>query len=152
MGEGTDSIRTLAAAEVLAIDADLTERLGRPDEEVARIRFKALGLFAVALSELGDLAQEETVKRGLGLFQALGEWQMPPVVGLKVLLWFEKRLEFARAEDLLFDLMEFDSTGRVSAAGLDFYSRLLKHGDEELERGGLPREEILTGMKELEAK
>ncbi|MCD4750698.1 MAG: DUF6483 family protein [Thermoanaerobaculales bacterium] len=149
MGEGTDSIRTLAAAEVLAVDAELNERSGRPEDETAKLRFKALGLYAVALSELGDLAQEDTVNRGLGLLEALNEWRMPPAVGLKVLLWFEQRLEFARGEDLLFDLMESDSTGRVSAAGLDFYSRLLEIGDEELERGGLPREEILTGMKEL---
>ena len=151
MGERSDSVRTLAAAEVLAMDADLGERLGRSEEVVAGLRFKAVGLYAAGLSDVGDVADPGCVERALGLLSRVGEWRMPPAVGLEVFRWFESRAEFGRAEDVLFEIVGADGTGRCLAEGLEFYARLLEREDGELVRGGLPREEVRAGIEELTA-
>jgi hypothetical protein len=64
----------------------------------------------------------------------------------------ERALDYGAAEDALFLLRtrreaEPDATTRSRA----FYERLLARTDEELERGGLPRDEVREGLESLVA-
>jgi hypothetical protein len=51
------------------------------------------------------------------------------------------------AEDLLFEKMDTHNDRYLELA-LDFYARLNRFSDEELEQGGFSREEIGEGLKE----
>jgi hypothetical protein len=49
---------------------------------------------------------------------------------------------------MLFDLLDRDRAGWVER-GIEFYQRLSALPDDQLAGGGLPREELIEGMKEL---
>ena len=63
----------------------------------------------------------------------------------------ETRSRYSRAEDCLFQLIELDPRA-AREEGEAFYNRLLSKSDDDLERGGLPREEIREGLRELRMK
>lgn len=57
---------------------------------------------------------------------------------------------FAHAEDVLFEMLEDnDYSDDVKAYGSEMYKALLSKDDAELERGNLPREEILSSLESL---
>jgi hypothetical protein len=71
---------------------------------------------------------------------------------LTVLLWrfYEQNGDFARAENVLFELLEeYGVTETVIPHGVAFYERLLARSDFELSSGGLPRDEVEAGLREL---
>ncbi len=82
------------------------------------------------------------------LVTRLRDAEIPVHVREKLLAFDELTGKYAKAEDLLFDLVGSDR--KWVEAGLEFYERLLRRSDDELAAGCLPRSEILEGMKELE--
>lgn len=56
--------------------------------------------------------------------------------------------KLCEAEDLLYDRMDSSDSGYLSLA-LDFYDRLNRLSDEELEAGNFSREEINDGVHEI---
>lgn len=59
-----------------------------------------------------------------------------------------QRGQLGRAEDLLFEALAAGDPEALPA-GLRFYSELNGFPDERLERCGFPRDEILSGLREL---
>lgn len=57
-------------------------------------------------------------------------------------------LKINEAEDLLFDYLDYDNVRGLSLA-IDFYSRLNKLSDEELEKSNFSREEIKQGIDDI---
>lgn len=149
-GSASDAVRTLGAAEALYLDARIAERTCRTESEAVRSRFKALALYAEALPKLGDVVDASTRGRADELLEAVAEWQMPAEVGVRVLTWLEVEGAYARAEDLLYELVDQGSGRIVVDHGLEFYGRLLSFPDAQLEAGGLPRDEVVAGLRELE--
>ena len=64
--------------------------------------------------------------------------------------YYEFRGKFDEAENLIFDLIDFDS--KYLNDGIKFYKRLLEKPDEVLEKGNLPRNEVLESLAQLQAK
>lgn len=56
--------------------------------------------------------------------------------------------QFCAAEDLLYEAVA-KGDGEAMTVGLRFYRELNELPDETLERGGFPRDEILSGLREL---
>jgi len=63
--------------------------------------------------------------------------------------YFELSGQYARAEDVYYELLEAKDTDAKEKIK-DFYSRLLTKSDAELESGNLPRNEIGEGQKILQ--
>jgi DNA-binding transcriptional ArsR family regulator len=150
IGDEHDAVRLLAAGEALYLDAAVGERSGRDDGVVTRSRFKALALYAKAIPRLGDLVPGEVSDRARRTFERLADWQIPPEMAPDVLGWLEHDGDFARAENLLFDLAGEEPDGPWVAWGRTFYDRLEALPDEALAVGGLARDEIATGRADLE--
>ena len=69
-----------------------------------------------------------------------------PVESKQLLLeWHEAERRYDLAENVLFELMEDDVLTKADSD--DFYSRLLLLPEESLEAGGLPRDEVIEGLK-----
>ena len=85
------------------------------------------------------------------LARKLAQYTLP--IGTQRLLfrYFEKFGYFGRAEDVLFDLLDYDPTdaGTIDD-GFHFYRRLLQKDDEELSAGNLPRPEVEEGIRQLQ--
>ena len=132
--------------------AELFEGASPEDATVLRLRSRALDLMLE--SGLSGLGEEDIAARVERLMRAV------PAETLRSETWqrlFRYRFEigdFAKAEDALFSwLASGEAGGRESArdAGRSFYRSLAELTDEQLEAGGLPREELAEGLQALGA-
>jgi hypothetical protein len=66
---------------------------------------------------------------------------------------YERLGEFARAEDCLFAMLEFEPENRnLLEFGIGFYDRLRCRNDATLLAGNSPRVEVEAGLSELRHK
>lgn len=158
-----------ALGTLMSAEADTFEELGR-EAEAAALRGKALhmmlaaeveedehanvlanelGLSAEAVHEQSD-EQDELNKpdEAALLMERLGNARLPRSTGLLAASACERRGWYDKAENYLYAMYE---DGACKESDLKaFYTRLLLLNDEQLEAGGLPREELLLGLDELD--
>jgi hypothetical protein len=76
----------------------------------------------------------------------------------KIFRYFEKMGSYARAEDVLFEMVEGEgeenepASNEITEQGIAFYNRVLKKSDTDLKAGNLSREEVEEGLTNLESK
>ncbi len=134
--------RAYVLAALLEVDA------ATPGTDVAHraaLRVRALDLYAEAGTvRVGQRDLPERVRR---VRAALLEFQLPDATYARLLRYLTADERLAEAEDLLFEwLEESGPCAPVVDTGRAFYERLLAAGDAVLERGNLPRDEVLEGQ------
>lgn len=84
---------------------------------------------------------------------ALHDTPLPLNTSLMLMCYYEQMGELAKAEDMLFAVIE-EEPGNVELLnfGIVFYQRLLGHSDRTLVAGNLPREEVKASLAELEKR
>jgi hypothetical protein len=80
--------------------------------------------------------------------ELLGDWSLPDDLGYRLIDLYSERGSYAAAEDLLFEVIDRGGEGGVER-GVAFYRGLMERSDEELVRGGLPRDEVEESLAEL---
>ncbi|HUZ03673.1 MAG TPA: DUF6483 family protein [Thermomicrobiaceae bacterium] len=144
------AIRITGMARLIEAAADISVDAG--DQDLAdQQRIKALQLHLAVLTdeEPGFPAAANAVDP---LLEQVADHELP--VPTKEQLWqhFEHVGHYAKAEDWMFHLLDDEQAGGdVPDRAMFFYQRLLALGDEELERGNLPREEVLAGLEHVQA-
>jgi hypothetical protein len=150
-GESTQTVRHKAfiLATLLAEAGDVA--VGRDQLEAGRrYHLKALHLLLDTLDRGEVFESPEFVPKVESLVAALNGTDLPTRTNLMLMQHYERTGEFAKAEDMLFAVLdaEPDHPGAPGFA-MDFYRRLLSQSDAALSDGNLPRTEIEQGMKEL---
>ncbi|GMK42070.1 hypothetical protein PCCS19_51290 [Paenibacillus sp. CCS19] len=158
-----------ALGTLMSAEADTFEELGR-EAEAAALRGKALHMMlaaeveeqahaSVLAEELGltagavqqtsesDTSPDKSDEAAL-LMERLGNARLPRSTGLLAAEVCERRGWYDKAENYLYAMYE-DGVGKAGDLK-DFYTRLLLKSDEQLEAGGLPREELMLGLDELD--
>jgi len=83
----------------------------------------------------------------------LGDAPLSLPMSAMLLRHYEQTREFAKAEDILFGMLEAaPANADVLDFGAAFYRRLLALGDDASAAGGLPRAEVEAGLAELEKR
>lgn len=156
-----------AEAELLVAEAARAEDGGaedggtkdggaEPDPEVTSLRLRALDLILEAgIEELGEPDIPERVER---LRSAVAGEPRPAASWERLHHYFAAAGSYARAEDALFawldalDAAVSDSrqVQYLSDMGGSFYRSLDGVGDDALEAGGLPRDEVEEGRRSFE--
>jgi tetratricopeptide (TPR) repeat protein len=145
-GSMPDLRRVATVLEVVKTEADVHAQAGNQRAAATRYR-RALSLAAYLASRSDELLDAELatdlVKRSDGM--ALTAAQR---IGLTRVL--EALGRYADAEDALFEAIEDEpeDPGFVDE-GIAFYQRLLAKRDADLDTGGLPRDEVKSGLSEL---
>lgn len=140
----TDKIQAIAVT--LKQESELHAELGNEDASFTS-GLKALQLF-MRLSLVGaEPTLVNPSKEAEQLLEQLKAYELPVHAKLLLAEWLEGEGQFARAEDVLYELMEDEAVGKEEAAA--YYRRLLFYEDEKLEAGGLPREEVQYGLNSL---
>jgi hypothetical protein len=146
--DGTqDPERLAVVGRLLALEGDIHERRGDP-RTAYYARRQALRLLIEAY-----LAGDEPIRKSAteaipALLEALEPYALPVEAERRLIDYHEATGDFAKAEDVLFDLADSgDETARN--VGEAFYARLRARSDEELDHGNLPRSEIEEGLAEL---
>lgn len=148
--DGLDSGRCLVIAELFLQEGEITALLGETEESI-RDDIKSLSLFLSALAENEQLHSDAYFAKVTDLRNRLHQVPLPGHVTFKLYRFFEQRGEYARAEDLLFALLESGYPG-IAEEGRAFFARLLAQSDAALQQGNLPRKEVLEGLADFEKR
>lgn len=139
-------------AEFLKEEADLHKVLKDiSPSEVDKIYCKALSLFYEAVLPNSDFQTTENFEKIDYLINAIESRSKQRGLVVKTFRYFELKGEYAKAENLLFELIDLSPTFAVSE-GEKFYNRLKEETDEELLKGNFSREEIEQGLSEFKTR
>ena len=148
--DGIEPDKAIIIAALQKEAGDIFEAAGDSDSSYIR-HSKALNLLLEVYNHdtptnLPDYLNETGIA---GLIAKLDRYELPEATKLRLLLYYEKAGNFAKAEDLLYDMIE---TGQpeIIDRGIAFYRRIALKSDQQLEAGNLPREEVQEGLAELE--
>jgi len=145
-GSRPDPRRVTVATELLVAEADLLAEAGQAAEAATRYR-RALGLAAYLASHTGSLPDPALAGR---LAARAEDLDLAPRQRLYLCRLQEGLGRYADAEDSLFAVIDDDADGVATIdQGIAFYQRLLAREDDDLEAGGLPRDEVRAALSEL---
>ncbi|WP_152396724.1 DUF6483 family protein [Paenibacillus guangzhouensis] len=144
-----ESDRLQGVALLMKQQAMIEESRQDPGKAV-QLRTKALHLLAYASTQGYPVKWVKTSEEIRGLEAELQGVYLSDT--LHRLLWehYASNGSYAKAEDHLFHLYHRDP--EILLEGIAFYNRLLEQTDEDLEEGGLPREEVLQGLAQLQGE
>jgi hypothetical protein len=142
--------KCIVAGELLVQVAVLAQDRGEAAQAEA-MRLRGLELLVAGYRVLPDRERTLYARKIVDLLGRLREHPFTPQELLRHVRVHEAAGRYDRAEDLLFALVDDDVDGAL-ALGLQLYGELLRRKDADLEQGGLPRDEVLQGQAELQAR
>lgn len=135
--------------------------LAEEEEEMAYGRYLTALHLLLALSA-ASWETEDDIPTVDDLLERLSGFVLPSATYRQLISHFERQGAYADAEDILFTWLENQETAVLAGGsiqgpapietGIAFYQRLLQKEDEELANGNLPREEVESGLADLEEK
>jgi tetratricopeptide (TPR) repeat protein len=148
---GTLSIdKCLWVATLLKAEGDIYRAKDNATESYYRY-LKALNLFLEVQLHQRTLSQSYFYVEIDELLQLLSEYELPARTRRKLIAYYELAGHYAKAEDMLFELLELDPTNpTLRQEGREFYARLLAKNDDDLQAGNLSRDEVEEGLASLE--
>ena len=146
--------KCLWMAVLLQQEGDIYEELGKSNESYYRY-LKALHLSLEAAPGNSDVKDFDINMIIEDTLNKLAEYELPLKTKNKIFHYFEKMGSYARAEDILFEMVEGEekdpSSDDIVEQGVAFYNGLLKKSDADLKAGNLSREEVEEGLAQLES-
>ncbi|MBE3557807.1 MAG: hypothetical protein IMW89_01090 [Ktedonobacteraceae bacterium] len=139
----------LWAAFLLKNEGDIYEAMGQSKESYYRYIKALLLLLEVQLRE--PVADEMEITRNTAdLLKKLEDFDLPHFLKNALFAYYEQQGHYSKAEDYLFEMLE-DMPGDTDLVkrGIEFYMRLLKKNDFDLQSGDLPRQEVEEGLAQL---
>lgn len=149
VGQEVDTGRLLILAELLKAEGDIHADQGSTAESYSRY-LKSLNLFL----EIARLAKTTELPEEFSKIESIADQLkttgLPVETQAALLSYYEATGKFARAEDVLFQLIESrPRPEEVIEQGIAFYERLQGKTDTELAAGNLPRDEVEQSLREL---
>ena len=149
--------KCLWMAVLLQQEGDIYVELGKSNESYYRY-LKALHLFLEVASGNNDVKDIDINMAIDDILNKLAEYELPLKTKNKIFRYFEKMGSYARAEDVLFEMVEGEEEEKqpggneIVEQGIAFYNRLLKKSDTDLKAGNLSREEVKEGLAQIVSK
>jgi hypothetical protein len=142
-----DTNKCLAIAELQYAEGLVHETCHNESEWKLRFQ-RSLRFLLEAVTEDLNIPAGAYDERIRILVQKLHDTVPPPALQKRLFHYYEGRGEFAKAEDVLYELLETNPEESQND-GIVFYKRLLLKTDDELDRGNLPRKEIEDGLLKI---
>lgn len=138
-------------ATLLKAEGEIYEEQSDVDESYYSY-LKALNLFLEVLLLDASASGIEYVPEVEGLLYKLHDYELPPQTAVKLLQYYENAGRYAKAEEVLFEMLTgANPQGELVERGIAFYRRLMKKSDAALIAGNLARGEVEEGLTRLEA-
>ncbi|HZU70342.1 MAG TPA: DUF6483 family protein [Ktedonobacteraceae bacterium] len=136
-------------ATLLKAEGEIYEEQNNQDESYY-CYLKSLNLFLEVLLLDGNISDVDYVPELEGLLYKLHDYELPVKTSLKLLQYYENTGKFAKAEDILFDMLNSSMPDKaILQRGIAFYTRLRKKSDATLSAGNLSRVEVEEGLAKL---
>ena len=128
--------------------------LERPDDGYYRY-LKSLNLTLELLLRGYDVRDIDLMAFAETLLNKLADYEIPAQTREKLSQCYEQAGWYARAEDVLFEMIEDESipdaeARQITTYGKAFYQRLLSKSNADLQAGNLSRAEVQEGLAALE--
>lgn len=137
-------------AALLKAEGDVYANLGKQDESYYR-HLKALNLFLELFLRGKSFDGLDLFSNIDDLVKKLEEYELPLATNQKLFGYYEKAGRYARAEDILFEMLEAeDRPDSLLTQGVAFYHRLMAKSDDELLPGNLSRDELTEGLTQVQ--
>ena len=142
--------KCLWMAVLLKEEGAIYEELGKSDESYYRY-LKSLHFFLEVSLQSIDVKDLDIAKTIMEILNKLAEYELPLKTKSKLFRYFEQIGSYARAEDVLFEIVEGEEPAgdQIIEEGIDFYQRLLVKSDADLKAGNLSREEVEEGLRQF---
>ena len=147
MGGKFDPRRAVLLGELLKEEGELYEMESMAERSYWAYT-RSLWLFLESLNQDPSLRTPENLEDTRFVLRKLARYELSPELKSRLFCYYEWAGQFDKAENALFDLLDRDRHQWLER-GMQFYERLSAKPDDELVRGGLPREELEQGMEEL---
>ena len=145
----TNTIKSLVLAELLNQQAEIYEVKG----ELCRARnlyLKSLNITINVILNGDNSVMEQNQDKVKELIEKIGRFDVPKESELLLFQYYELTKDYAKAEDVLFELIDKNEANNdLVAKGITFYERLINIDHTELEKGNLPIDEVLEGFQKL---
>ncbi len=137
-------------AALLKAEGDVYASLDKQNESYYR-HLKALNLFLELFLRGKSIDGFDLFSNIDDLVQRLAEYELPLATNQRLFQYNEKAGRFARAEDVLFEMLGADEVASdLIQEGMAFYHRLMAKSDDELLLGNLSREEVQESLAQVE--
>jgi len=141
-----DTEKCWLTATLLKAEGDIYSAQGNTDEAYYSY-LKSLDLFLIVLLEAHNVDSFPEVE---DLLNELEAYDLPGKTNEMVFRYYEKTGRYARAEDVLFEMLETNPTERdLFVSGAAFYERLKRKSAADLAAGNLSRDEVEEGLARL---
>jgi hypothetical protein len=132
-------------ANLLFEEADIGEQINGLNTISLEYYQKAFMLFCLLANEV-NIQRHEKINE---IINKLKNYEVTNETKYKLYEYYEGRGLFGKAEDKLYELKENNYLNIINEIKA-FYKRILKKDDETLEKGNLPRNEIIEAMNKLQ--
>jgi hypothetical protein len=153
-GESTVAVKekTIFVSALLKEAGDIAVGENR-DEEARACYLKGLELLLDVLRE-GDTYEFPEFMPKVEMFVCvLADTPLPLPTEAALMQHYERTGQFAKAEDCLFALLEAEpDNAELLDFGIAFYKRIESQPDDNLIVGNLPRDEVQSGLADLQAR
>ena len=132
-------------AYLLFEEADILERMNEKNVVSFRYYQKSIELFLVLFGETGDNKYCKNIEE---IILKLENYKTGNEIIMKIYEYYFRINSYGKAEDKLYELQENDYPN-IENAIKEFYKILLGKDDVDLEKGNLPRKEIIEAVDKL---
>ena len=144
-----DTEKCWLLAILLSTEGDIFEDQGNTSESYYSY-IRSLNLFLEVLLLGTNSSDRNIVPEIDDLLSRLSDYDLPIRTKLLLFRYFEHTHEYARAEELLFEMLEASGPDEdILAHGTSFYQQLLKKSDTTLITNNFSKEKVLAGLSQL---
>jgi hypothetical protein len=148
---GIDADRAWALAELLREEALAYDSLGNADEAEPRYT-KALRLYLEVLDEVEEMPSVLNVDGLEEIVDRIADLELTRSTRLRLVDYFVDTARFDRAENVVLWSLESRHVNRSTVEdAVGFYNSMLRLTPVDLERGGLPHDEVEHGFDQVTA-
>ncbi|MGD1005744.1 MAG: DUF6483 family protein [Ignavibacteriaceae bacterium] len=130
-------------------EAEIFKLQGEPEKSMEMYE-RSLNLFVEGLKNSTTTIEHDHLTKINQVIETLEDAAINIETERNLVFYYEFEGKFDKAEDLIYDLIDFDS--KYINDGIQFCERLLKKEDSTLILGNLPREEIVDSLSFLKNK
>jgi Family of unknown function (DUF6483) len=145
-----DTEKCWLLAILLKAEGDIYEEQGNVSESYYSY-IRSLNLMLEVLL-LGTISSDRRIVPEIEeLLSRLSDYDLPVRTRLLLFRYFDHTHEYARAEGLLFEMLETSGPDEdILANGTNFYQQLLRKSDTTLSAGNFSRKKAVEGLSRLE--
>jgi len=148
IGDQLEAGKCLVIAKLLKERTEILQLSDPTNQSLSESYQKSLSLYLEAILSIPDFKETEYLQDVNELISLLEGSMLSQSVKFKLFRYYDWSGEYARADNLLFELIEVDYP-EIKTIGILFYRRLQKKSDADLVLGGLPRPEVEEGLREI---